>query len=139
MTQESTNKTWFIDIDGTIVEHSTNDELDKLIETLGDESHKIEKPIEESILFVNSLPRTDTIIITTARDGRHKDHTIRMLNHFNVRYDIILFDLRSGPRVVVNDMKPVGAVGNTKPYKTAFAINVERDKGISKSVCRHLK
>ncbi len=131
MTQESTNKTWFIDIDGTIVEHSTNDELDKLIETLGDESHKIEKPIEESILFVNSLPRADTIIITTARDARHKDHTIRMLNHFNVRYDDILFDLRSGPRV--------GAVGNTKPYKTAFAINVERDKGISKSVCRHFK
>jgi len=54
-----------------------------------------------------------------------------MLEHFNIRYDKILFDLRSGPRVLVNDIKPVGVVGNESPIKTAYAINVERDRGIS--------
>tara|TARA_R100000008_G_C3561375_1_gene156406 strand:- start:627 stop:1052 length:426 start_codon:yes stop_codon:yes gene_type:complete len=131
--QESTNKTWFIDIDGTLVYHQTDENLDRVIEELGAESHIVEKPIEESVSFINDIPPDDTIIITTARDSKHKDHTLRMLNHFNIRYDDVLFDLRSGPRVVVNDVKPIGAAGNDKPMKTAYAINVERDAGVSPS------
>ena len=35
-------------------------------------------------------------------------------------------------KYVINDIKPVGVVGNSEPLKMAFAINVERDTGITK-------
>tara|TARA_R100000008_G_scaffold86899_1_gene82617 strand:- start:7928 stop:8356 length:429 start_codon:yes stop_codon:yes gene_type:complete len=127
---ESVNKTWFIDIDGTLVKHLSNDSLDVLIEDSGDDSHKKEKPIDESVKFLNKIPKEDTIVITTARDARHSDHTLRMLDHFKIRYDRVIFDLRAGPRVLVNDIKPIGSAGNAEPLKTAYAINVNRDEGI---------
>ena len=130
MQKEKLNKTWFIDIDGTIVYHQNNFNLDDIIEELGDDSHTMEKPIECSLKFLNSIPGDDTIVLTTARDSRHKDHTIRMLEHYNIRYDRIMFDLRAGPRYLINDIKPPGVSGNTRPIQTAIAVNLERDKGI---------
>ena len=135
MKEESLNKTWFIDIDGTVVKHLYNDSIDKAIKKTEKESYLFEKPLKDSINFLNSLPETDTIILTTARDSRHAPHTIRMLKHYSIRYDRIIFDLRSGPRYLINDIKPVGVVGNDKPIKMAFAVNVERDKGITNSAC----
>jgi len=131
--EESLNKTWFIDIDGTIVKHLYNDSIDEAIEKTEKESYLFEKPLKDSIDFLNSLPETDTIILTTARDSKHAPHTIKMLKHYNIRYDRVIFDLRSGPRYLINDIKPVGVVGNNEPIKTAFAVNVERDKGITNS------
>ena len=127
---ESVNKTWFIDIDGTLVKHLSNYSLDVLIEHSGENSYKEETPIEGSIKFLNNIPKDDTIVITTARDKRHTNHTLKMLDHFKIRYDKVMFDLRSGPRIIVNDIKPVGTAGNTEPLKTAYAINVNRDEGI---------
>lgn len=127
---ESLNSTWFVDIDGTIVKHCSNDSIDNAIFNMGDESHLMEKPIEKSIKFLNDLPSGDTIILTTARDSKHEDHTLRMLKHFRIRYDRIMFDLRSGPRYLVNDIKPVGVANNSEPLKMAFALNVNRDEGI---------
>ena len=131
--EESLNKTWFIDIDGTIVKHLYNESIDEAIEQAGKESHLREKPLGESIKFLNSLPESDTVVLTTARDSKHEDHTVNMLNHYKIRYDKIIFDLRSGPRYLINDIKPVGVVGNDKPIKMAFAVNVERDEGITRS------
>ena len=135
-TKESTNKTWFIDIAGTIVKHIYDDKIDEAIEAKGHDSHLLETPITPSIEFLNSIPDNDTIVLTTARDSKHAPHTIKMLKHYNIRYDRIIFDLRSGPRYLVNDIKPIGVAQNTKPLKTAFAINVERDKGITEDVPR---
>ena len=129
---ESLNSTWFVDIDGTIVKHCSNDSIDNAIFNMVDESHLMEKPIEKSIKFLNDLPSGDTIILTTARDSKHEDHTLRMLKHFRIRYDRIMFDLRSGPRYLVNDIKPVGVANNSEPLKMAFALNVNRDEGINK-------
>jgi len=134
MEQESLNKTWFIDIDGTIVKHLYNESIDEAIKKTEKESHLFEKPLKDSIDFLNSLPETDAVILTTARDSRHAPHTIKMLKHYGVRYDRIIFDLMSGPRYLINDIKPVGVVGNDKPMKMAFAVNVERDQGITNSV-----
>ena len=91
----------------------------------------MEEPIKGSVEFLKNIPKDDTIILTTARDKKHKQHTLKMLDHFQIRYDKVMFDLRSGPRYLVNDIKRVGAAGNPEPLKTAFAINVERDKGIT--------
>ena len=133
MDQESLNKTWFIDIDGTIVKTRNNEQLDEAINSMGEKSYMSEVPIEKSINFIRSIPTSDTIVLTTARDSRHEDHTLKMLKHFRIRYDRILFDLRSGARVLINDIKPVGIAGNTEPLKMAYAINVRRNEGINMS------
>ncbi len=130
MEQESLNKTWFIDIDGTIVKSRNNEQLDEAIDSMGDKSHLSEEPIKKSLEFIQSIPVNDTIVLTTARDSRHEDHTLKTLNHFKIRYDRILFDLRAGARILINDIKPVGIAGNSEPLKTAYAINVERNEGI---------
>tara|TARA_R110000851_G_C12995604_1_gene557803 strand:- start:233 stop:640 length:408 start_codon:yes stop_codon:yes gene_type:complete len=133
MTEESLNKTWFIDIDGTIVKHLYNQDIDLAIHSLGEKSHTLETPIKKSVTFLKKLPKEDTIVLTTARDGKHKDHTERMLRHFGVPYDRIMFDLRAGPRYLINDIKPVGTAGNLTPINTAYSLNVERDEGIELS------
>ena len=130
MEQESLNKTWFIDIDGTIVKTRNNEQLDEAIGSMGNKSYLSEEPIKKSLDFIKSIPINDTIVLTTARDSGHEDHTLQMLNHFKIRYDKILFDLRSGARILINDIKPIGIAGNSEPLKTAYAINVERNKGI---------
>ena len=130
MEQESLNKTWFIDIDGTIVKTRNNEQLDEAIGSMGNKSYLSEEPIKKSLDFIKSIPINDTIVLTTARDSRHEDHTLQMLNHFKIRYDKILFDLRSGARILINDIKPIGIAGNSEPLKTAYAINVERNEGI---------
>ena len=62
MEQESLNKTWFIDIDGTIVKTRNNEQLDEAINSMGDESYLIEEPIEKSVNFIQSIPFSDTIV-----------------------------------------------------------------------------
>lgn len=132
-TEESLNKTWFIDIDGTIVKHLYNKDIDTAIDSLGKKSHTLETPIEKSVIFLKKIPKEDTIVLTTARDKKHKDHTERMLSHFGVPYDRIMFDLRAGPRYLINDIKPAGTAGNATPINTAYSLNVERDEGIELS------
>ena len=66
MKQESLNKTWFIDIDGTIVNHMSNQELDQVIKSMRDKSHLSEKLIDKSLKFINSIQANDTIVLTTA-------------------------------------------------------------------------
>ena len=132
-TEESLNNTWFIDIDGTIVKHLYNKDIDTAIDSLGKKSHTLETPIEKSVIFLKKIPKEDTIVLTTARDKKHKDHTERMLSHFGVPYDRIMFDLRAGPRYLINDIKPAGTAGNATPINTAYSLNVERDEGIELS------
>ena len=51
MTDESLNKTWFVDIDGTIVEHMGDNDVFKIIKEYGDQSHLYEKPIKKIIII----------------------------------------------------------------------------------------
>lgn len=126
---ENLNKTWFVDIDGTLLIHKSNEELDDIIEENGMKSHLYETPIIDAVSFINNLPREDRVILTTARDYRHFNHTIRTLNHFDIRFNQIVDSLPAGPRIVVNDIKPVGTAGNKENLDTAYAINVNRDQG----------
>ena len=131
--QESKNKTLFVDLDGTLLTHLTNDQLDDIIQKHGARSFMHEKPLKSTVSFLKKLKKANSknmIIFTTARDSKHKDHTIRVLQRLRIKYDNILFEINSGPRYIVNDMKPVGSVGNKLPYKTAYAVNLTRNKGI---------
>ena len=59
-TLEKLDKTWFVDIDGTLFKHRTNVELDRIIPEYGIESHLQEEPLPEAIAFINNLPKKDT-------------------------------------------------------------------------------
>lgn len=126
---EKTNKTFFIDIDGTLLKHRSNDEIDEMIKQYGENSYIREEGIEDAIEFMSRIPDTDIIILTTARHERHREHTLLALANNNIKYNKIIFDMAVGPRVLINDIKPIGASGNISPLLTAFAINVNRDKG----------
>ena len=105
------SKTWFIDIDGTIVEH--NGYL-----------NGTDKPLKGAIDFLKSIPEKDFIVFTTARNSKFKVITQDFLRNNNIRYDLILYDLPSGERVVINDKKPSGLL-------MSHAINLERNEGFS--------
>ena len=44
------------------------------------------------------------------------------LNKYNIRYDKIIFDIPTGERILINDIKPQG-------LNTALCWNITRDKG----------
>jgi len=119
------HKTWFIDIDGTIVKHMGNDDIEGLISEKKGRSYLYEKVIPKSVKFINSLPKDDIVVLTTARSPDVEQHTLKMLKRFKVRYDKIIFDLNPGPRYLINDIY--------KDNLTAYSINVKRDKGIEMS------
>jgi len=125
-------KTWFIDIDGTILKAQSNAKLDRMITQFGNKSHTQEQTLPSSKHFLKKIPKRDTVVLTTARDNRHKEHTEKTLEYFGIRYDEVIYDLRSGARILVNDVKPKGAIKNEHEIKTAFAINLKRNQGLQK-------
>ena len=125
--KEELDKTWFVDLDGTVLKHRTNNEIDKFINKYGEKSHLEEIPLVDRIHFFKNLPKRDIIIVTTARLEHQREHTIRALNHWKMPYNYIIFDIPSGPRIVVNDIKPPLTAGNTHYLDTAYALNVDRN------------
>lgn len=108
---EHLGKTWFVDLDGTLLIHNgylkDGDSL-----------------IPNSLKFINEeINPKDYIVITTGRDECYRKETINFLNDNGIRFNHIIFGLPTGHRIVVNDEKPDGT-------KTAYALNVVRDSGI---------
>ena len=132
-------KTWFIDIDGTIAIHRENDWLDEQLSTMnqtyGGSPDTILPGVKE---FWASIPDEDIIVITSARHENHRILTELFLDKYSLRYNHIIMDLASGPRIVVNDIKPPGKTKDNPHFymKTAFAINLERDKGPGKDLIK---
>ena len=122
------NKTWFIDIDGTIFNHKSNFDFD--------ESDKIYDQILEGVEeFWEKIPADDYIILTTARPGWWKEMTIYSLEKYGLRYNQLIFDIPSGTRVLVNDNKPPLDPDGLNPGRTeiqsAHAICVHRNEGLN--------
>lgn len=123
-------KTWFFDLDGTLLKNTSNEKLDQLIANHGKSSHRQEEALMSSKQFLKNIPKYDKIVLTTARAKKHKEHTIKALEYVGIKYDQIIFDIPSGARILVNDIKPKGAVKNNHEIKTAFAINLKRNEGL---------
>jgi hypothetical protein len=104
------NHTWFIDLDGTILEHNGY--------LLGED--KLLPGVKE---FWANIPADDYVVITTGREKKYQDKTLDFLTKNNLRYDAALFGLPLGERIIINDTKPEG-------LKTALAWNVKRNKGL---------
>lgn len=109
-------KTIFCDIDGTLVKHdppSLTAKPDYKMEVL---EGTIEKLMEWDKKGYN-------IILTTGRKESLRKTTEEQLSSIGIFYDQLVMGIGGGDRIVVNDDKPDGR-------QTAFAINLERNKGI---------
>ena len=117
------NKTWFIDIDGTLVKHLDESEIEK-----GGREELVPYAVE----FMEGIQkRGDTVVLTTARPEEFRSLTVRMLKDFGIEYDHIIFELAHRERILVNDIKPVDELHHLRdePLPTAYAINLKRNEG----------
>ena len=112
-------KTYFIDIDGTIVPHLSNEELDEIIKTQPNYKEEILPGVKQ---FFESLSDDDTVIFTTAREESHRELTEETLKRHNIKYRSIIMGLSCGERYLINDTPNM-------TYQKAIAINVLRDAG----------
>lgn len=105
----SLNKTWILDVDGTLVKHNGYkiDGYDTLLDGVKD--------------FFKQLSPEDKVILLTARKDEYLPALKDFLKENNIRYDYLLTDMPMGERILVNDRKPSG-------LDMAFAINKDRDK-----------
>lgn len=103
------NKTWILDIDGTILKHNgySIDKKDTLLEGVSE--------------FFKNISPNDKVILLTARKNENIEELKTFLKENNIRYDFLLSDMPHGERILINDKKPSG-------LKTAYAINKNRDE-----------
>lgn len=109
-------KTIFCDIDGTLVKHhipTKNTDTFNILQLL---PGTIEKFSEWDAKGYN-------IILTTGRRESMRKVTEEQLAEVGIFYDKLIMGIGGGDRIVINDNKPDGR-------QTAFAFNIERDKGI---------
>lgn len=116
-------KTFFIDIDGTIVPNLTNDQIDQIILTQPDYLEELLPGVHH---FFSSLKPDDTIIFTTARLESHRSFTEKTLKTHGISYHSLIMGLSCGERVLINDTPNVF-------YQKAVAVNVLRDTGFGDS------
>jgi len=105
------NKTWILDLDGTLVIHN---------------GYKCGKDtllpgVKE--FFDENIIETDYVLITTARHSEFKGIAEKCFLENGIEYDKIIYDMPNGERILVNDIKPSG-------LKTAYSYNLTRDTGL---------
>ena len=102
------NKTWLLDLDGTIVKHNgyKTDGHDTL---LGGAKE-----------FLDSIPDEDMVIFITSRTEEYSEQTKDFLRKNKIRFDHIIFGAPYGERILINDKKASG-------MPTAVAINTGRN------------
>lgn len=103
------NKTWILDIDGTLVKHNGYkiDGYDTLLDGVKE--------------FFENLNPNDKVVMLTARKEEYLEDLKKFLQENNLRYDYLLTNMPMGERILVNDRKPSG-------LDMAFAINKNRDE-----------
>ena len=106
---ENLGHTWIIDIDGTIAE-------------VNQPPYKNDKLLPGVKEMWAQIPKDDMIVIMTARPKDIQEQTLKFIRDNGLRYDLAIFGVHHGERIVVNDNKPGG-------LQTAIAWNVKRNKG----------
>ena len=103
------SKTWILDLDGTIVKHN---------------GYKIDGKdtlLDGAKQFLEQIPKMDKVVFFTSRSKEIAELTESFLESQEIRYDVIIYDVPYGERILINDRKPSG-------LRTAIAINTIRDE-----------
>ncbi len=117
MSTVTKNPTFFVDIDGTLVEYRKFSEL----------STAVLKPITEVVDYINEQHKSGAvIIITTARPEIYRNYTINELEKIGVMYHQLVMDCGRGTRVILNDKDP-----ENPELDRAVGINLTRNMGFS--------
>lgn len=103
------NKTWILDIDGTIVKHN------------GHKTDGYDTLLEGAAEFLNSIPEDDMIIFVTSRTAKYRQSTIDFLEKNKIRFNHIIFNAPYGERILINDRKTSG-------LDMAISVNTSRDE-----------
>lgn len=110
---KSSVRTYFIDIDGVLVENS------------GEYSEPIwgtTNGIEENVRVIQKLyNQGNQIILLTSRRKSFKNVTINQLKRVGVSYHQLVMGIYHSQRVIINDFS------TSNPYPSALAINIPRD------------
>jgi len=102
-------KTWFLDLDGTIVKHNGY-KLD---------GHDTFLPGAEQ--FLKCIAPEDMVVFVTSRTGECMEITERFLQEHGIRYDHIICGAPYGERILINDRKPSG-------LPMSIAVNTKRNE-----------
>ncbi len=104
----SLNKTYILDIDGTIVKHNGYklDGKDSLLDGAKE--------------YLANIPEGDMIVFLTSRPQELASMTEEFLAENGIRFDHIIYGAPYGERILANDKKPSG-------LKMSIAVNTERD------------
>jgi hypothetical protein len=117
MSTVTKNPTFFVDIDGTLVEYRKFSEL----------ATAVLKPITEVVDYINEQHKSGAvIIITTARPEIYRNYTINELEKIGVVYHQLVMDCGRGTRVILNDKDP-----ENPELDRAVGINLTRNMGFS--------
>lgn len=109
------NPTFFVDIDGTLVQYRKFSELSTSVLT----------PIQEVIDVINKYyDEGAVIVITTARPSSYELFTKQELEKIGVKYHQLVMDLGRGTRVILNDKDP-----ENEQIPRAIGINLNRNQG----------
>ena len=112
-------KTFFCDLDGTLVKHPGGDGILKVM----DPNHKLQllEGTEEFLKWIDY--HRHHLVITTGRKESCREATIKQLQRARIWYDELIMGFGSGDRILINDKKTDGR-------ETASAINLERNGGL---------
>lgn len=69
------------------------------------------------------IPDEDYVLILTARKEDYKLLTEKFLDENGLRYDLILYNMPVGERILINDNKPSG-------LKMGMSVNKARDEAV---------
>lgn len=105
-----------VDIDGTIAQHT------------GDMKQVFASPLAllpgTREIWGEWIRRGYRVVVTTGRRESMRAVTAKQLADAGLQYDQLVMDCGPGFRILYNDVKP----GDPRP--TAYAVNVERNKGM---------
>jgi len=117
MVNKNKSKTIFCDLDGTLVKHSNPTEIQNPnldLEVLSGTHDKLREWDAKGY----------HIIITTGRKESARESTVKQMQRAGIGYDQLIMGFGGASRYIINDRK----IDSNK--NTAFAINIERNKGI---------
>lgn len=103
------NHTWILDLDGTLVKHN------------GYIIDGYDSFLPGALEFLESIPKSDMIVIITARTEEYKEMTEGFLKSNDIRFNKIIYGAPYGERILINDRKPSGLI-------TSISINTNRNQ-----------